>query len=84
MTNTIEKVLVTWHEARFYSGTYKEEAILGHKMALFESIGYLILKDAQTTIIAAERNDEGEYRDITLIPSGSVTSIRRLSLGSFV
>ena len=80
--NTIETVLVMWHDARFYSGTYKMETILGHKMALFESIGYLISKDAQTTIIASERNDCGEYRDITLIPSGSVTSIRRLSLGS--
>ena len=82
MPKTFEKVLVTWHDARFYSGTYSKEAISGHKMALFESMGYLVSRDAQTTIIASERNDEGEYRDITLIPSGSIASIRRLFLGS--
>ena len=80
--DNIEKVLVSWHDARFYSGTYKREAILDHKMALFESVGYLISEDDKTTIIASERNDEGEYRDVTLIPSGSIVSIGRLSLVS--
>jgi hypothetical protein len=76
MMETIEKVLITWHDARFYPGTYKREDItVGHKMALFESMGYLISKDAQTTIIASEHNDEGEFRDVTLIPSGSIVAM---------
>ena len=47
-------------------------------------MGYLIAKDNITTIIAAERNDEGEYRDITLIPTGSIVSIKELIVGAVV
>ena len=73
-----EIVLVEWHDAKFFPGTYNEKAIQEHKMALFKSLGYLIVRDNTTTIIAAEQNDEEEYRDITLIPSGSVISISKL------
>jgi len=73
-----EIVMIEWHDAKFFPGTYNEEAIQGHKMALFKSIGYLISRDDTTTVLAAENNDQGEYRDITLIPSGSVICIKRL------
>lgn len=73
-----EIVMIEWHDARFFSGTYNEEAIQGHKMALFKSLGYLVKRDNTTIVLAAEHNDEGEYRDITLIPSGSVVSITKL------
>ncbi|MBN1156935.1 hypothetical protein JXA85_04925 [Candidatus Woesearchaeota archaeon] len=72
-------VLVEWHDARFFSGTYKEETIKNHKMALFNSLGYLIAKDKITTVLAAELNNENEYRDITLIPTGSIISIKKLT-----
>jgi hypothetical protein len=71
-------VLVEWRDARFFSGTYKEEAIKDHKMAIFSSLGYLIVKDKVTTVLAAECNNEKEYRDITLIPTGSIISIKKL------
>lgn len=71
-------VLVEWRDARFFSGTYNEETIKEHKMAVFNSLGYLIAKDKTTTILAAESNDEKEYRDITLIPTGSIISIKKL------
>jgi len=77
-------VNVEWHDARFFSGTYKEDVCRQHKMCLFNSIGYLIAKTDTTTTIAAERNDEGEYRDITLIPTGSIVSIRELVPGAIV
>lgn len=51
-------------------------------MALFESLGYLVSRDKTTTIIAGEYNDECQYRDITLIPSGSIISIRKLTPSS--
>ncbi len=73
-----EMVLVEWRDARFFSGTYKEEAIKDHKMAIFNSLGYLIAKDRITTVLAAECNNEKEYRDITLIPTGSIISIKKL------
>lgn len=73
-------VLVTWHDARFYQGTRKQDEIEDFKMSLFESLGYLVSKDRQTTVIAAERNDEGDYRDITLIPTGTVVSIQPLAV----
>ena len=72
-------VLIKWHDARFYPGTYSKEELLKHKMCLFESLGYLISHDDITTIIAAEKNNEGQYRDITLIPTGSIVSINELS-----
>lgn len=74
-------VLVKWHDARLYSGTRKKDAVRECKMALFESVGYLVSRDDTTTIIAGEQNDEEEYRDITLIPTGSIVSVRRLSTG---
>ena len=73
-----EMVLVEWHDAKFFPGTYNDKAIQEHRMALFKSLGYLIARDDTTTIIAAEQNDQEEYRDITLIPSGSVISISTL------
>ncbi len=79
-----QMVLVEWHDARFFPGTYDEKTIGHHKMALFNSLGYLIKKDKTTTILAAERNNEDEYRDITLIPTGSIISIKKLSFVSLV
>ncbi len=85
MNNVIQSMVnVEWHDARFFPGTYKEDACRQHKMCLFNSIGYLIAKTDTTTTIAAERNDEGEYRDITLIPTGSIVSIRELLTGAIV
>jgi len=71
-------VLVVWRDARFSSGTYNEEAIKDHKMSIFNSLGYLVAKDKITTVLAAECNNEKEYRDITLIPTGSIISIKKL------
>jgi len=78
------RVVVTWRDAKFTPGTHNKQEIMGFQMATFESMGHLISRDATTTIIAAEYNDADDYRDITLIPSGSITSIRRLTLGSLV
>lgn len=79
-------VLVKWRDARFYPGTRKENEIEGFKMVLFESVGYLVSHDDVTTVIAGERNDEEGYGygDISLIPTGSIVSVRRLSTGSAV
>lgn len=73
-----EMVLVEWHDAKFTPGTYNRKAIQELRMALFKSVGYLIAKDDTTTTIATEQNDQEEYRDITLIPSGSVIAICKL------
>ena len=71
-------VRIRWYDAKFCPGTHNEDAIQEHKMAIFESLGYLIHSDEITTIIAAERNDQNEYRDITLIPTGSIISTNSL------
>lgn len=78
MNKDKKMVLVEWRDARFFSGTYNEEAVKGHKMAIFNSLGYLVSKDKTTTVLAAECNNEKEYRDITLIPTGSIISIKKL------
>lgn len=73
-----DMVIIEWHDARFFPGTYTEDVCKQHKMCRFNSLGYLIAKNSITTVIAAENNDEGEYRDITLIPTGSIVSIKNL------
>jgi len=77
-------VLVEWHDARLYTDMRDEKRIEECRMQLFASVGYLVRRDDTTTVIASEYNDEGEYREITLIPSGSILAIKELSLGSGV
>lgn len=81
-----EMVIIKWVDAKFYPDTYSEQQILEHKMGIFESLGYLIERerDDKTTIIASECNDRGDYRGITLIPSGSVISVHKLVVSSSV
>ena len=71
-------VRIEWYDARFFPGTYTKDACEGHSMCLFQSLGYLIYEDEITTRLAAERNDEGDFRDITLIPTGSIISKQEL------
>ena len=71
-------VIVEWHDARFYQGTRKRAEIAEFKMALIKSVGDLLTQDEHVTVIASERNDEDEYRDVTLIPTGSVVSVAGL------
>jgi hypothetical protein len=73
-----KKVVIKWVDAKFCPGIHSEGDILEHSMSEFESLGYLIGKTELTTIIAAERNNDGEYRDVTLIPTGSIQSIQDL------
>ena len=61
---------VEWHDARFFPETYKKDACRRHKMCRFNSMGYLIAKTGIATNIATGRNGDGEYRDVTLIPTG--------------
>lgn len=69
-------VVVKWHDARFYPGTRWADEIADAEMVIFESVGYLVRRDGTTTIIAGETNDEKGHGDITLIPTGSIISIR--------
>ena len=72
-------VQIEWHDARFFPNTYTKKECLQHQMCLFKSLGYFLSRDDITTRIPAETNNEGEYRDITLIPTGSIVSIVELS-----
>ena len=78
------KVLVHWRDARLFPNTYSIDEASALNMAQFETLGYLISRDSTTTKLASEHNDEGQYRDVILIPTGSIISIRRLSLGSLM
>ena len=78
------KVLVHWHDARLCPNIYSVGEAHGLNMSQFKTVGYLISRDSTTTKLASERDDEGQYRDVILIPTGSVISIRRLFLGSFM
>jgi len=75
-------VAIGWYDARFYPEMCNEEEIDEKKMCLFMSLGYLISTDECVTVLASEMNDEDKFRDITLIPTGSIWSISRLTIGS--
>lgn len=77
-------VVVKWVDAKMYPGIHDKDAALKRKMDVFASVGYLIARDDRATIIAHEATDNGELRDILLIPSGSVISVQELVPGSFV
>ena len=72
-------VLVKWVDAKIYPGMHKANEALDRKMDTFESLGFLLSKDDRVTRIAHEVADTGEYRDVLLIPSGSVVSIHQLA-----
>jgi len=75
-----KKVVIKWLDAKIYPGMHKADDAVARKMDIFESLGYLIETNDQATKIAHEITDSGDYRDILLIPSGSVLSIQELTI----
>ena len=73
-------VMIKWVDAKFCSGIHSEQEAREHEMSVFESIGYLIDKTKLATIIAGEHDNNGEYRSILLVPTGSILSISNLEL----
>ena len=78
----IQMVLISWHDGKFSPGPHDLKDITALKMSTFSSLGHLVLRDDVTTVIAAESSDDGEYRDVTLIPTKAILSMCRLTLGS--
>ena len=74
-----DMVRITWVDAKFCTGLHDRDSVLEHKLDVFASLGHLISQDTRTTIIAAEKNDSDQYRDITLIPTGSILSLENLA-----
>ena len=73
-------VLVKWVDAKFCSGTHTKEEAIEHEMSVFDTVGYLVSKTKLATIVATERNNDGEYRSLTIIPTGSIQSMSKLEL----
>jgi hypothetical protein len=78
------KVIIKWRDAKLNPDCLTLDEIADLQLSTFETIGYLISQDEIVTKIAAELNDKAQYREITLIPTGSIISIRRLLLASFM
>lgn len=79
---SLPMVCVEWYDAKFHPGPHTYQEIAECRMSKFRSVGYLISKDETTTKIAMEYSNDGEYRDLTLIPTGAVIQIEQLSLAS--
>jgi hypothetical protein len=85
MAEDIKKmVLIKWYDAKIYPGMHELDDALGRTMDMFESLGYLIERNDRATIMAHEVTEKGEYRDVLLIPSGSIISIQELETCSSV
>jgi len=84
MKEKYKPVCIVWHDARLYTGSYTKDECKQTKMCLFTTLGFLIAKDKITTTIAQEYTNEGDYRNIMLIPTGSIISISDMRLISGV
>jgi hypothetical protein len=64
-------VKVTWRDARLYPGEHTD---LEHLRApVYETVGFEHPPDKDGSIVlACERDDEGGWRQITIIPAGMV------------
>jgi hypothetical protein len=71
-------VLIKWFDAKIYPGMHQFDEALNREMDMFESLGYLIERNDRATIMAHEVTEKGEYRDVLLIPSGSIISMQEL------
>jgi len=77
-------VSVVWNDARLYTATYTQDECKQKQMGSFTTLGYLIEQNDITTTIAMEYNDDNDYRNVMLIPTGSIISINNLTLVSGV
>lgn len=73
-----QMVVVRWVDAKIYPGMHKANEAMSRQMSSFASLGFLLSRDDRVTRIAHEVSDAGEYRDVLLIPSGSVISVQQL------
>jgi len=79
-------VMVEWTDARnvLEQDLTLDEALAKAKLAHRTSVGYLLLKDAERTVLACDYDpaqpsqDEDNYGNLTVIPSGWVTAVHRL------
>ena len=58
---------VTWNDAHGSDGTISAHEV-DHKPYVYTSVGYQVRSDAIGVSIAAERSEDGKFRDITFIP----------------
>ena len=79
-----KKVVIKWRDAKIYPGMHSETEALEREMETFESLGYLLRQDNRATVIAHEITNTGDFRDVLLIPSGSVIAVEELVASSSV
>ena len=72
-------VLIRWADARLCSGMHTKKEALADTMEVFETLGFLLKKNKRETVIASEFTDKGNYRDIRLIPTGSIIAVKKLT-----
>jgi hypothetical protein len=80
MTGTKKMVLIKWYDAKIYPGMHELDEALKREMDAFESLGYLVDRNKVVTRIAHEVTLKGDFRDILLIPSGSIQLIQGLAV----
>ena len=80
MEAMIEKmVLIEWYDACLLSRSMTREDCISEEMPIYKTFGILVKKDKVTVRIASEITKDGkQFREVSLIPAGSVISITRL------
>ncbi len=71
-------VVVKWYDACLWDRTLTLEECLNIKMPVYKTYGILLRKDETILHIASESSDNGRFRELNLIPTGSVISIKTL------
>jgi len=71
--------VVEWRDATLIDGSMKIEDCLEKEMPIYKTFGVLIKKDKTTTRLASEILKNGiRFRELNLIPTGSIISITSL------
>ena len=69
-------VLVEWYDAAFMTKNMSKDEALKENLILYKTFGLLISKDKILIRLANEINEDGNYRGVNFIPTGSIVSIR--------
>lgn len=81
--STVSLVVVKWSDAREFSSSYGYtlEECLEFKLAMNETIGYLLEETEDVVRLASERRGGGErFSDVNIIPTSQVTSIKKIRI----
>jgi hypothetical protein len=74
-------VIVQWDDIKGKADWVHAEDVAGfNKRCRCVTVGYVLVDDEETLLVAGSRNNNGSWGDLTRIPRGVVRSVKRLTV----